>query len=592
MPRVTRAALRSRSNNEESDNTSTAPPPASSTPTRRPPLGETSGNQENRSLMIINPEKVTKALNKGIVKGKKSKALNKTKENVAPIGHQNNGDIVLKDDYESETSSAVNEACQALTNSENRVLLPEISQQVIDLDQQSHSLPSPPSPAAELAAEQLSVTIRTSEAFSPHHSTLPMDQTSDVKGEHHYDVPSKASSPWLDMARNSSLTDGPYADSSIAGNDDSPEGKTSEGISSKSATRIEDSVEALDNLEEEIEVVDGLIPKLVDIFQPSPSTLKGRKEVSNSKVVKPKQFAGEKSQKAPSTKSSNAVATVNMETPLKDKKDATETASKQPAAIRVASDSTRSSSIQGDSAKKPLNATKKRISSVHKPPFVPAKSSKPPTRSNFELPGETVARKLKEAREVRLKREEEEKPQRKSFKARPIRLSQAPVVRLTAASKARISLSKGEAKETSLKPGTMTHPNKFPDGNRAKRLSTLAVAECKEHMSTKPSARAFGRLSTGATATSGKVLTPRLARPSVSAADAAQSKLKGKEVFNRGRVEQQERNQVRRNQEVAAKKARAEAAERGRIASREWAEKQRARRLAAQNSSREMGKAV
>ncbi|KAL9611421.1 MAG: hypothetical protein Q9167_003927 [Letrouitia subvulpina] len=578
MPRVTRAALRSQSTNEESDNTST--------PTRRPPLGETNGNQENRSLSIANPEKVTKALNKGIVKRKKSKALNKAKENVTPVGHQNNGDIVLKDDYESETSSAVDEACQALISPDNG----DISQQVIEPDQQSHSPPSPPSPAAELAAEQLSATLHTAAAFAAHHSTLPMDQTLDAKGGQHYDVPSKASNPRAETARNNSPTESPHADNSTARNDNSPKGRTPEGIS-RSATRIEDSVEALDNLEEEIEMVDDLIPKLANVSQPSPSTLKWKKGVPNTKAVKPKVFAGEKSQKASSTKPSNTAATLNMETPLKGKKDAAQDASKQPAAVRVASGSTRSSSIQGDSAKKPLNATKKRISSVHKPPFVPAKSSKPPTRSNFELPGEAVARKLKEAREVRLKREEEEKPQKKSLKARPVRLSQAPVVRLTAASKARISLSKGEIKETSLKPGSSIHPNKFPDGSRVKRLSTLAIAECKELLPTNPCAPTSGRSSTGATATAGKVSAPR-PRLSVSAADAAQSKIKGKEVFNRGRVEQQERNQMRRNQEAAAKKARAEAAERGRIASREWAEKQRARRLAAQNSNRETGKAV
>lgn len=464
---------------------------------------------------------------------------------------------------------------------------------MVELDQQLHSPPSPASPAAVLAAEQLSATLRTAEAFSTHHSTLPTDPTSDAKQEQHYEELSEVSTPRLDVARNDSPTDGPCPDNSIARNDDSPEGKTPEGISPKSPTRIEDSVEALDNLEEEIEMIDDLIPKLADISQPSPSISSGKKGISNSKVVKEKQLTGGKSRKGLSTRPSGAVAALNMGTPLNGKKDAAETATKQPAAIRVTSDSTHNSGIQGDSAKKPPNATKKRISSVHKSPFVPAKSSKPPTRSNFELPGEAVARKLKEAREVRLKREEEEeKPQNKSFKARPVRLSQAPVVRPTAASKARISLSKGEVKGTSLKPGSTIHPNKLPDGSRAKRLSTLAVTQCKDLLPTNPSARTPGRFSTGATATSDKASAPKPPRKSVSAADSAQSKLKGKEVFNRGRVEQQERNQMRRNQEAAAKKARAEAAERGRIASREWAEKQRARRLAAQNSNKEMGKGL
>ena len=52
-------------------------------------------------------------------------------------------------------------------------------------------------------------------------------------------------------------------------------------------------------------------------------------------------------------------------------------------------------------------------------------------------------------------------------------------------------------------------------------------------------------------------------------------KLKGREVFNRDRMEKEARERERKEKEEAAKRARAEAAERGRIASREWAERQR-----------------
>jgi hypothetical protein len=54
-----------------------------------------------------------------------------------------------------------------------------------------------------------------------------------------------------------------------------------------------------------------------------------------------------------------------------------------------------------------------------------------------------------------------------------------------------------------------------------------------------------------------------------------QQKIKGKEVFNRDRMEKENKDRERKDKEEAAKQARAQAAERGRIASREWAEKQR-----------------
>jgi hypothetical protein len=67
----------------------------------------------------------------------------------------------------------------------------------------------------------------------------------------------------------------------------------------------------------------------------------------------------------------------------------------------------------------------------------------------------------------------------------------------------------------------------------------------------------------------------------VTPVDAAQQKLKGREVFNRDRMEKEARERERKEKEEAAKRARAEAAERGRIASREWAERQRKKMMGA-----------
>jgi hypothetical protein len=67
--------------------------------------------------------------------------------------------------------------------------------------------------------------------------------------------------------------------------------------------------------------------------------------------------------------------------------------------------------------------------------------------------------------------------------------------------------------------------------------------------------------------------------------ETAQLKLRGKEVFNRNRVELDERERARKEKEEAARRARAEAAERGRIASREWAEKQRMKKMAVEKNT-------
>jgi hypothetical protein len=67
----------------------------------------------------------------------------------------------------------------------------------------------------------------------------------------------------------------------------------------------------------------------------------------------------------------------------------------------------------------------------------------------------------------------------------------------------------------------------------------------------------------------------------VTPIDAVMQKIKGKEVFNRDKMEKDAKDRERKEKEEAAKQARAQAAERGRIASREWAERQRSKMLAA-----------
>ncbi len=362
---------------------------------------------------------------------------------------------------------------------------------------------------------------------------------------------------------------------------------------SKRVSRIEDSVEALDALEEEIEKVDKLIPTTADNLSDTAKTKKqvksnpktaekktnGSVRIKDNTIVRTRPVTGKLSTSVRSIapRSSVLPATKKAITPPKGSPTKPAIESRSPAPARP-------------SAKVgPQSVTHKRVSSVHKAPFLPTKSTKPPTQSTFELPGEAISRKLKEQREQRLKREEEQTNKPRVFKARPVRLSQAPEVKLTTAARARIGLAKGEPvngskpAEGTPKPTTSPRdmPTAPPGGN--KRVSSLTVA--KRVSAVQPTANSSARVTRKPSlATGGAAHNPGVSgslRSAPTAEDLALQKVKGKEVFGRTRAEMMEREKARKEKEEAAKKARAEAAERGRVASREWAEKQKLRKMEA-----------
>ncbi|KAF2256432.1 hypothetical protein BU26DRAFT_499099 [Trematosphaeria pertusa] len=200
----------------------------------------------------------------------------------------------------------------------------------------------------------------------------------------------------------------------------------------------------------------------------------------------------------------------------------------------------------------------------------PPKSTKVPTVPNFQLPGEAIAAKLKAQKEERLKREEEaaEAAKKAAFKARPAPARKpAPVpVRQTCASKARESLMTKE----NVNGVTIPPPPQRTSSINAGKRGSMVLSRTMSTSSANSSHRHSAILNAGP-----------VAKSTVTPADAAALKLKGKEVFNRDKLEKEARERERREKEEAAKRARAEAAERGRIASREWAEKQRKKMLAA-----------
>ncbi|KAF2035393.1 hypothetical protein EK21DRAFT_84464 [Setomelanomma holmii] len=201
----------------------------------------------------------------------------------------------------------------------------------------------------------------------------------------------------------------------------------------------------------------------------------------------------------------------------------------------------------------PSQQPKARPVSISMPPPT-VKSTKPPTKANFQLPGEAIAAKLKAQREERQKREEEAVAAKKAAAAAATKLRSAAVRKLMTL-------------PTRSQPGvTIPPPPKTePQPTAPPRSTSLASKRSSIQLSRSTS------VSTNASKRN-SIVTP---------VDAVQQKLKGKEVFNRDKTEKEAKERDRKEKEEAAKQARAQAAERGRIASREWAEKQRRKMMEA-----------
>ena len=358
-------------------------------------------------------------------------------------------------------------------------------------------------------------------------------------------------------------------------------------------TRIEDSVEAIDAFEEAIEKVGNLIPAIAE----GPRTLTKATKAGDA----PREFNNEHAaslntepkratkaarssivkSRRPTTRATSAfhrLTTSHLSPPplASPNVEGSELGLASPAD---------SVSLATDAAKSRVNT--KRISSIYKAPFRPAKSAKPPTRSNFELPGEAVARKLKEQREERLKRGGEEAAKKPAFKARLVPTTKAPVVRQTVTSSARLSLAKTDfaqarpLQERASVNNSVSRPGSISIADARKRLSTHSqVKQPRPSLPSTSTARPVRPRSSLLINTQPTKSVAGPSRDSLAASDWVPVKLRGKDALNRHRVELEERERLRKEREEAARKARAEAAERGRIASREWAEKQRIKKSA------------
>jgi hypothetical protein len=203
------------------------------------------------------------------------------------------------------------------------------------------------------------------------------------------------------------------------------------------------------------------------------------------------------------------------------------------------------------------------------------RSARPPTRPTFELPGEAISRRKREAHEARLKAQEEEERIRREFKAKPVRTSITPnmIPRDTIASLARKSL-------------VFTDAENGLELNVAKRHSLLGRSVRSSMSATNlanvsaPRAPVPAPIPRKVSTTSGPSMSGLAMQRTVSSSDLEYQRQRGRGIYQREARMLEEQEKERHEREAAAKKSREEAAERGRQASREWAEKQRAKKAA------------
>ncbi|CAK7232621.1 hypothetical protein SCUCBS95973_008320 [Sporothrix curviconia] len=381
-----------------------------------------------------------------------------------------------------------------------------------------------------------------------------------------------------------------------------------------SVARIEDTLEELDRLEDQFEAVHRMVrvnrvaspDKEVHGSQPSQPLANGRKRpaTKNSTLrAQPADLARSASTRRstgtadPAKKPSNSAASTTIpgtkrlsvarplsllppKPPVKSNKLPTTSTFELPGeAVARRLKEQREARIQAAAVSAAASSTKSTPANAGQ--LRRARSVKPPTIPTFELPGEAISRRKREEHEAKIKQQEEEERKRREFKARPIRLSITPstVPRETLSSRAR----KNRASiigEGSVTGGRLSVPSSAPPGNR--RLSALSSDSnnnnCQGQIARgrgttlEQSSTAAGNISRATSTSTGSISGKR---STISMEDVQNQKLRGREILQRDSILSSDRDREKREREAIAKQARQHAAERSRVLSREWAEKQK-----------------
>lgn len=207
-----------------------------------------------------------------------------------------------------------------------------------------------------------------------------------------------------------------------------------------------------------------------------------------------------------------------------------------------------------------------------------ARSAKLPTRAVFELPGEAISRRKREEHQAQLKAQEEADKKRREFKARPPPSHTMPATlpRETVASRAR--QNKAALAENSAQTATPTRRQFATVGPHSRSVLSATINQSDSRgrglkVEDIPIHQESRATSASTASMSGK-------RSSVSVEDVHMQKLRGHEIYQRDNVAWSEsRMREKCERETLARIAREEAAERSRQKSREWAAKQARKRI-------------
>ncbi|KAL0940755.1 carboxylesterase family protein [Colletotrichum truncatum] len=380
----------------------------------------------------------------------------------------------------------------------------------------------------------------------------------------------------------------------------------SRSTSASSRSRIEDSVEALDRLEEQLEAIDAAITppsksrRLQAAMDESTTTKAGGLHRTSSLLKR-----GQTDRATPTTpqarralKKSVSVTTTNQDESSPAKSATKRSSVSRPTSLLPPKPPARSTKPPTKpSFELPGEAVARRIKEQRETRLaqqaqekaaaaaVPqrTRSTRAPTRPNFELPGEAISRRKRAEREAKLKAQEEEERKRREFKARPIRanLTSASYPRETATSRARQSkgpelneigqVGHGGPKRSSI-VGAPRAPLTKSGSTRSPQVRGRGISQTSS---------ASPQLNRAASISASSVSSKR---STLSAEDVEQQKVKGRAVFERDNSYIEDKERERREREFNTKLAREQAAERSRQASREWAEKQRRKQLVVANA--------
>ncbi|KAI3328064.1 hypothetical protein HD806DRAFT_349183 [Xylariaceae sp. AK1471] len=391
-----------------------------------------------------------------------------------------------------------------------------------------------------------------------------------------------------------------------------------ESITSRSpadpVARIEDSFEALDRLEEQLEAFDKVahFDQYISAEKP-PSTKEPVVKIEIATTSSSVRFATPQPNRTfakpgsgslrvkpasePRKPALRKVTSMILDSPkLKTEDKALMQASTKPPTIRRAIDVS-SQKLVGKSPKQPTipkfelpgeavarqlkekketrlatqRATQPTAASLRR-----SKSLKLLTRPTFELPGEAISRRKREEHQAQLRAQEEEERRRREFKARPIptKVVSTTVPRGTIASRAR--QTKAALAENS---GQTSTPNKRPATTMGSHSRSVLSSTINRPQSRGRGVRGEGSSIYASRATSTSTGSVSGTRSAVSVEDVQMQKLRGHEIYQRDNSWTDSRVREKCEREALAKLAREEAAEKSRQQSREWAAKQAKKRM-------------